>query len=399
MDPARTVGDGREPTLSNVGGSMNEAPPDHGPPLRVAVVGSSFGGRVHVPALQAAGFEVVALVGRDAARTRERATHLGIANACTSLADALVLGVDAVTVSTPPDSHVDLVLEAIEAGAHVLCEKPFALNAHDGNCMYIAARDRGIVHCTSFEFRWSPLDAAIGRFVAAGGIGDIKLATFLQISSLVAGGLHPAFNDEWWFDARRGGGILNAAAPHNIDRFRTWVGEIDAVSARLDVTGPRVASPDAAEDAYTATFRMRNGATALMQHCAAAWGEPTFAFKLVGTTGTITLGRETASLGRGPGDNQNFEIPDDLVLPDVYIPQGDPKHAFTFMELPPFVRLAQRFAEAIRQGDPAWSPPGSPPTPTFADALATQRVVDAIRLSSRENAAWVDVQPLSATGA
>jgi predicted dehydrogenase len=375
---------------------MNEPRAMDETPLRVAVVGTSFGGRVHVPALQAAGFDVVALVGRDPARTSDRADKLGVAHACTSLADALALGVDAVTVSTPPDTHVDLVLEAVDAGAHVLCEKPFALNAQDGQRMYDAARRRGVVHCTSFEFRWSPLDAAIGRFVTAGGIGDIKLATFLQISSLVAGGLHPAFNEEWWFDATKGGGILNAAAPHNIDRFRTWAGEIDAVSARLDVTGPRADTPDAAEDAYTATFRMRSGATALMQHCAAAWGEPTFAFKLVGTKGTITLGRDTASLGRGPGDNANLPIPDDLQLPDIDIPKGDPKHAFTFMELPPFVRLAQRFADAIRHGDPQWSPSGTPPTPTFADALATQRIIDAMRVSSRENAAWVDVEPMPA---
>lgn len=367
--------------------------------LRVVVVGTSFGGRVHVPALQAAGFDVVALVGRDGARTRARAEALGVAHACTSLRDALALGVDAVTVSTPPDSHLELVLEAIDAGKHVLCEKPFASNATEGQRMYEAACAKGIVHCTSFEFRWSPLDAAVGRAVTSGDIGVVKLATFLQISSLVAGGLHPAFNEEWWFDASRGGGILNAAAPHNIDRFRSWVGEIDAVSARLNVVGPRNAGQGSAEDTYTATFRMRGGATALMQHCAAAWGEPTLAFKVVGSAGTITLGRDGATIGRDADHVEPLAIPDDLRLPDVATPEGDPKHAFTFMELPPFVRLAERFRDAIVRNDPAWSPDGAPRTPTFADALATQRIIDAMRLSSDENAAWVDIGPLTtATG-
>ena len=73
------------------------------------------------------------------------------------------------------------------------------------------------------------------------------------------------------------------------------------------------------------------------------------------------------------------------------IPAGDPKHAFTFMELPPFVRLAERFREAIERRDPAWSPPGAPRSPTFADALATQRIIDAMRASSRDGGAWVDV--------
>ncbi len=374
---------------------MTSATPAGGA-LRAVVVGTSFGGRVHVPALQAAGFDVVALVGRDAARTRARAETLGVAHACSSLGDALALGVDVVTVSTPPDSHLELVLEAVEAGKHVLCEKPFAINAADGQQMYDAARDKGIVHCTSFEFRWSPLDAAVGRVVANGDIGVVKLATFLQISSLVAGGLHLAFNEEWWFDASRGGGILNAAAPHNIDRFRSWAGEIDAVSARLNVVGPRNANEGTAEDTYTATFRMRDGATALMQHCAAAWGEPTMAFKIVGSTGTITLGRDTATIGRGAGHSEPLVIPDDLRLPDVVIAEGDPKHAFTFMELPPFVRLAERFRDAIVRNDPAWSPTGAPLTPTFADALAAQRVIDAMRASSSENAEWVDIEPLTA---
>lgn len=364
--------------------------------LRVAVVGTSFGGRVHVPALQHAGFDVVALVGRDAGRTRTRAEALGAGRPCTSLAEALAEGVDAVTVSTPPDSHVDLVLEAVAAGAHVLCEKPFARSAADGARMHDAAVAAGVVHFTSFEFRWSPLDAAVGRAVTSGAIGDVRLMTFLQISSLVAGGIHPAFNEDWWFDASRGGGILNAAAPHNIDRFRMWVGEVDAVSARLDVARAEHGEGNDAEDTYTAMFRMRDGATAMLQHCAAAWGEPTYAFKVVGDRGTITLGRDTATVGRGPGDLADLEIPADLALPEVDIPTGDPKHAFTFMELPPFVRLAERFRDAIERRDPAWSPPGAPRSPTFADALATQRIIDAMRTSSREDAAWVPVEEVGA---
>ena len=359
------------------------------------MVGTSFGGRVHVPALQAAGFDVVAVVGRDTARTRARADALGVGAACTSLAEALALGVDAVTVSTPPDQHVDLVLEAIDAGKHVLCEKPFALDARGGELMYDAARAKGVVHCTSFEFRWSPLDAAVGRAIGAGAIGDVRVATFLQISSLVAGGLHPAFNEDWWFDAARGGGILNAASPHNIDRFRMWAGEIAGVSARLDIARAEHGPGNDAEDTYTAMFRMRSGATAMMQHCAAAWGEPTYAFKLVGETGTITVGRDTATVGRGPNDTIGIDVPADLELPDIAIPTGDPKHAFTFMELPPFVRLAERWREAIERGDPAWSPPGMPPTPTFADALQTQRILDAIRASSANDAAWVEIDPVS----
>src|SRR5438046_8925160 len=71
--------------------------------LGAAVVGTGFGARVHVPALRAAGFDVVALVGRDAERTARRANRVGVEQACTTLHEALALpGVDAVTIGATP---------------------------------------------------------------------------------------------------------------------------------------------------------------------------------------------------------------------------------------------------------------------------------------------------------
>src|SRR5688572_19861070 len=135
-------------------------------PLRAVVVGTSFGGRVHVPALQAAGFEVVAVVGRDPDRTRARAGELGVAHAFTSLDEALSLpDIDAVTVSTPPDAHTEPILAAIARGKHVLCEKPFALNAVDGQLMYDAAVAAGVVHMCAFEFRWRPEESVAKRAI------------------------------------------------------------------------------------------------------------------------------------------------------------------------------------------------------------------------------------------
>src|SRR5262245_47691825 len=96
----------------------------------IAVVGRRFGCRVQVPALRAAGFDVVALVGRDREPTAFKAGKLDIPNACGTLAEALALpGVDAVAIATPPHTHYELALEALEAGRHVLCEKPFTTDA------------------------------------------------------------------------------------------------------------------------------------------------------------------------------------------------------------------------------------------------------------------------------
>ena len=171
--------------------------------VQAIVVGTSFGGRVHVPALRAAGFEVAALVGRDRDRTDQRARQLGIPLASTSLTEALtkVDGPRCVAVSTPPDAHVEPVLEALAAEAHVLSEKPFALNTSDAEAMVAAARQAGTVALLGCEFRWAPDEALAGRLVRTGAVGAAKVATFVQHSALVADGVHGAFNDEWWFDA------------------------------------------------------------------------------------------------------------------------------------------------------------------------------------------------------
>src|SRR6185295_7625769 len=140
--------------------------------IGAVVVGTGFGTRVHVPALRAAGFEVRALVGRDPERTARRAERLGIDHACTSVADALALGgVEAVTIAAPPNTHAALAIEACEAGRHVICEKPFALDAAEAEAMTAAAAGAGVTALVGHEFRWAPDRATAARAINEGLIG------------------------------------------------------------------------------------------------------------------------------------------------------------------------------------------------------------------------------------
>ena len=135
----------------------------------VAVVGTGFGARIHVPALRAAGFDVLALVGQNEEKTARRAGRLEIPNACTSLGQALALpGVDAVTIATPPDTHAALAIAAADAGRHVICEKPFALDAAEADAMFDAATRAGVVALVGHEFRWAEDRVTLARAVAAG---------------------------------------------------------------------------------------------------------------------------------------------------------------------------------------------------------------------------------------
>ncbi|TML58820.1 MAG: Gfo/Idh/MocA family oxidoreductase, partial [Actinobacteria bacterium] len=239
-------------------------------PLGAVVVGTGFGARIHVPALRAAGFTVHALVGRDPERTARRAARLEVA-AMTSLSDALALpGVDAVTVATPPFAHAPVVLEAAAAGKHVLCEKPFALDAAEARAMLAAADQAGVVALVGHEFRWATERALAARAIASGAIGEPRLATFVSSVPLVAD--PDARVPEWWLDSGRGGGWLGASGSHAVDQIRVWLGEIEGVSAW---TGTVSARAGGAEDSFTIRFRTVSGCEGVLQQSAGAWGPMT----------------------------------------------------------------------------------------------------------------------------
>ena len=139
------------------------------------VVGTGFGCVTHVEALRRAGFDVVALVGRDRQRTAERAAAVGVANPMTSLAAALARpDADVVVIATPPHTHAPLAHQAIAASKHVVCEKPFTLDKGEARELQQAAERAGVVNMLDTEFRWGTAQA-----LAAGAIGTPRLATFI----------------------------------------------------------------------------------------------------------------------------------------------------------------------------------------------------------------------------
>ena len=348
-------------------------------PLGVVVVGTGFGARIHVPALRAAGFTVHALVGRDPERTARRAARLGVAPT-TSLAEGLALaGVDAVTVATPPFAHFPVVLDAIAAGKHVLCEKPFALDAAEARAMVTAASRAGVVALVGHEFRWATERALAARAIANGAIGEPRLATFVSSVPLVAD--PEARVPDWWFDPVRGGGWLGASGSHAVDQVRVWLGEIERVSAW---TGTVSARTGTADDSFTIRFRTAAGCEGMLQQSAGAWGPMTNATRVVGSKGTIRLDGAEVWLS-GPGGDHRLDVPADLVLPPA--PAADERAPFTHLELGPYTRLAEAFAAAIAGGPYT----GDPPVPTFADGVACMEVLDAVRRSAALGGEWIDV--------
>ncbi len=359
------------------------------------VVGTGFGARVHVPALRAAGFEVVALIGRDPERTARRAERGGIPHSFTSLDDALAsrdLDFDAVTIATPPATHERIAVAALEAGRHVVCEKPFAVNAHEARRMVDAARASGAVALVGHEFRWATERATVARAIASGAIGEPRVASLVQFVPIVAD--PGARTPDWWFDADAGGGWLGASGSHVVDQIRVWLGEFESVSATLGVTSSRPGHARAeeggrlAEDSFTVRFRLRSGVEGVMQQTAAAWGPPTGLTRVAGISGTVWIDGDAAWIADADG-SRPLPVDADLMLavePEV---SDDPRHRYTHLELGPYTQLLRALHSAIdgtRLDDVS-----TVPVPTFADGLACVEVLDAIRASSAADGARISV--------
>jgi len=371
--------------------------PEPDRPLGVVVAGTSFGCLTHVPALRAAGFVVRGLVGHDAARTRERADILGIEHAGTSLTDALgAPGVDAVSIATPPHTHGPLVLEALAAGKHVVCEKPFAADAAEAERLCDAADAAGVVNLVGHELRWLPANAALEQAVRDELIGPPRLATVIWLAPALAAPGDDA--PEWWTDAGSGGGWLGAHGSHVVDHLRATLGEIDAVSGGLTVTSDHAWSAD---DTYTFRFRTRGGAEGLAQSSYATYGPLTAVTRVSGPLGTVWIEGNVVSPAAeawiaDAAGTRRLPIREDLAwempapLPDALIAGLGTKYGrnhATGATIPAYTALARDFRDLILGREVV----GPPRPPTFRDGLAHMRVLDAIRRASADGGGWVPV--------
>jgi predicted dehydrogenase len=347
------------------------------------VVGTGFGCRIHVPALRAAGFDVVGLVGSDSERTRRRAEASAVPQAFTDLDAAIArTGAKIVTLATPPQTHFPLSMVTISRGCHVLCEKPFAMNVGEARAMLEAAKRAGVVHLVGHEFRWMPDRAIVARAIAEGLIGQPRFVTLIQYLPLVAS--PESKMPRWWFDPQAGGGWLGAQGSHIIDQVRTWLGEFASLSAALPMVSARAG---VAEDSYDLRFRLAGGVEGVLQHTAGAWGPAASMARVAGTEGTVWVEGGIVRIADRNGTRE-LPTPPDLVLPPPPAPSDDLRQRFSALELGPYTRLC----EALRAAMDGNTSGSAVPVPTFADGLAGMEVLDAIRASAAGNGALVTVR-------
>jgi predicted dehydrogenase len=351
-----------------------------GKTLNAVVIGTSFGLLTHVRALRQAGFEVVGLVGRDSARTAERARREKIPHALTDFASAIKIpGVDVVSIASPPHTHAEIAVAAAAAGKHIMCEKPFAANLAEAERMLAAVEKAGVVHMMGTEFRFATGQALATRAIRDGLIGTPKLATFTLMMAALADPKSDV--PSWWSQKESGGGWFGAYASHIIDQMRTTLGEWSGLSASLSQVAERNWTAD---DSFTVHFKTVGGCAGILQSSAAAWGPFAVQGRITGSRGTLSIMGDSVSVADASGERA-LAVPQDLINPAPSPPDADLISTSydmlnsSGMDLGPYTKLFEAMRRAI-QGDTARMDPAPA---TFRDGVALQRIMDAARRSSQ----------------
>jgi len=334
---------------------------------RIGISGAGFGVKSHLPALLAhPRFEVVALASPTsaAAIAQERKIAHAFASAREMIAGCEL---DAVVVASPPFAHRDDVLAALDAGKHVICEKPFALNIEEAEEMLAAARDASTACGVSHEFRFVPERAALREMVENGHLHPLRQIELTHLSSW----LRPSGDRRrgWWFEKARGGGIAGALLSHMIDSANWTVGRAPKSAHGL----LRTANPKRRDAQGEFASDVDDGAFALLDYGEGLIGRLTVDATTSVDSFTIAVhaeNRTAVASGANIAEMRLFAIEGDET--DELDCKTSPYTKFESINgnVPLLMELYDEFVKQIETGASA--------LPTFEEALATQRVLSAI---------------------
>jgi predicted dehydrogenase len=197
--------------------------------VRLGLVGYGTGGRYfHAPFIAAArDVELAGVVTRSAQRRAELAADFPEVPAYDSLADLLATGVDAVTITTPPQTRRTLVLEALAAGVPTIADKPFAPDADGGRELVAAAKDAGVPLNVFHNRRWDADIQTLAEVLAGGKLGELwGVESRMDQANAATLEVGP--------DA----GLLRDLGSHLVDQMLWLLGPATAVYAELDHIEP-----------------------------------------------------------------------------------------------------------------------------------------------------------------
>ena len=351
--------------------------------MKVAIIGASFAKAAYLPALRhVEGAEVVAIASGRLSNAQATATEFGVPHAYDDWEAMLDRHqVDLVCIATPTVLHAPQALKAIARGAHVLCEKPTAIDAAEAKAMLQAAEDAGRIHMIDHELRFNPNRVRVAEMIAQGDLGEIRHVNVANIGNSWA---NPASRPkgDWWSMADQGGGRLGANGSHQVDMLRWWLGEVAWVTGAAPTVIP-ARTDKATGAAWTATaddlawmsLEMASGAIAQVFMSGVAAHNIGNLTQVFGSKGTITLDNADEKLWFAKAGQGFDEISE--VDPNAALPGLNPGIWNVSV-----VSVLRELAAAIAEGR------GLQRGATFVDGLANQKVLDAVRVSGTERR-WV----------
>ncbi len=333
---------------------------------RIGIAGAGFGVSAHLPALAAhPRFEVVALASPSSAKRVAAERGLAAFSSC----EAMLAGceLDAVTIATPPYQHERDVLAALDAGKHVICEKPFALDVASAKRMVDAGRAAGTACGVAHEFRFVPQTQALKELVVNHHLDPLRQIEITSLRAMLR--RHDRRARSWWFERERGGGLAGALLSHVIDAA-TWL----AGRPPQRSTGYlRTANAERTDESGTFVSSVDDGGFALLDY-----GDGLIARLSADATTAVNAytcavhGEARTAVESGPNFTELtlYSIDADETNELQCKPSPYAKFASVNANVPLLMELYDAFALAI-DGDPH-------ALPTFEDALATQRVLESI---------------------
>ncbi len=388
--------------------------PENLTPLNVGMVGYAFMGAAHSQAWRTAPHffdlplqpSMAAVAGRNAAGVAAAAAKLGWASTETSWQDLVARDdIDLIDICTPGDTHCDIAIGALQAGKHVLCEKPLANSVAEAEAM-VAAADAAGVHgirsMVGFTYRRVPAIAFARQLVADGRIGTIRHVRAQYLQDWI---VDPEAPLSWRLDkSKAGSGALGDIGAHIIDLTQYITGDrIAEVSGRLETfvherplpaehsglsgTASSERGPVTVDDAAVFLANFAGGALGVFEASRFATGRKNaIRIEINGSLGSVAFDFEDMNLLHfydGTDDPSVAGFRRILVTESTHPYAGawwPPGHLIGYEH--GFTHQVVDLVNAIHDGvDPA---------PSFRDGLQIQRVLAAVEKSS-DTRSWQQI--------
>jgi predicted dehydrogenase len=358
-------------------------------PVGIGIVGTGFARTTQIPGFRdCMGAKIVAIASRNRDRAEAVAKEFGIEHVASDWQELVAHhDVDLVSVVTPPSTHMEIALAALDHRKAVLCEKPMALNATEAARMAEKAKTAGTLALIDHELRFLNSRRVMRGMLQTGAIGSVRHCNYVFRSD------YRAIADrawDWWSDAAMGGGALGAIGSHVVDSFRWMLStEISHVLGMLsthikqrpDKTngGMRDVTTD---DEAKLLFRFADGphtheATGGASISVVESGKYENRLEIYGTKGALMV-EETGELWLSPVGSGTWRP---VQVEQDHMAQGMRPGSWSRG----FTQFAVAIVEIMRAGRTTVKDAAS-----FEDGYRVQLVLDALR-ASNESGCWVTV--------